>query len=174
MNILKHFAIHVTFSLSFFSLQTEAATVAFTVNNISGNTWEYQYTVTNDTLGSSLEELTIYFDATLFENLSLPSAPVDWDPIVIQPDLFIPDDGFYDALALVSGIAAGDTLGGFSLLVDYLGAGVPGAQFFEVVDPFTFTVLESGMTSPVPLPPAALLFLSGLGLLGLWRKRITD
>ena len=62
----------------------------------------------------------------------------------------------------VSLIALGDTLGGFGLSFDWISMGNPGSQYFEVFDPLTFEVLESGFTSVVPLPSA--LFLIGSGI----------
>jgi len=44
----------------------------------------------------------------------------------------------------------------------WLGSGAPGAQGFEVYDPSTFSLLETGSTSAVPEPPAAGLALAGL------------
>lgn len=143
-----------------------ATTIIYGVTNITGNTWEYTYNVANDTLGIDIEEFTIFFDAALYENLSVTSAPTDWDPLAIQPDPALPDDGFYDALALVVGIAPGDSLGGFGVQFDFLGTGAPGSQFFEVIDPFTFATLDSGFTQAIPLPAAIWLF--GSGMLGIF------
>lgn len=147
----------------------KATTVSFEVSNQGGNTWRYDYSVLNDTLGLPLEEFTIFFEAGLFENLQSPQAPVNWDPIAIQPDGGLPDDGFYDAFSFLGGIAAGDSLDGFSVQADYLGSGTPGSQFFQVVDPDTFDVLDDGFTSAattiVPVPAAVWLFASGLALL---------
>ena len=141
-----------------------ATTVTYDLTNLTGTTWAYTYNVTNDTLVSSIDEFTIFFDVNLYANLAVDSTPASWDPIVIQPDTAIPDDGFYDALALSTGIAPGDSLGGFSVQFDFLGAGIPGEQFFDVVDPTTFASLDSGLTqaSAVPLPAAIGLFASGL------------
>jgi hypothetical protein len=119
-----------------------ATSVSFDVTHIAGNTWEDTYTVANDMLAVDIEELTVFFDVGLFENLSMPAAPADWDPLVIQSDPGLPDDGFYDALALVAGIAPGDSLGGFSVRFDFLGGGTLGSQPFDIVDPFTFAALD--------------------------------
>jgi len=150
-----------------------ATTINYGVNNIAGNTWEYTYAVSNDTLSVAIEEFTIFFDVGLYENLVAPSAPVDWDPLVIQPDPGLPDNGFYDALELTAvGIAPGNSVAGFSVQFDFLGAGTPGDQSFDIVNPITFGVIDSGVTrvSAVPLPAALWLFGSGiLSLLGVVR-----
>ena len=158
----------------FFAGSSSATTVSYDVTNISGNTWEYSYTVNNDTLGFAIEEFTIFFDYTAYENLISTAAPSGWDPLVIQPDTGLPDDGFYDALVISgSGIGVGGSLGVFSVQFDYLLGGTPGSQAFDIVDPFTFDVLDSGFTqaSTVPVPAALWLFGSGiLGLLGFVRR----
>ena len=92
---------------------------------------------------------TIEFDRSLYSQLELPAAPLspDWDILVLQPDLGLPDDGIYDALALVDGASLGITF-----VVDFvwLGAGEPGAQPFEIYGP-GFVTLEVGITT-VPDP----------------------
>lgn len=148
-----------------------ATTIFFDVTNIAGNTWEYSYTVENDTLTVDIEEFTVFFDVGL--NLDLASAPTGWAPIAIQPDPSLPDDGFYDALALGAGIAPGDSLGGFSVQFDFLGQGTPGAQPFEIVDPFTFDILDAGTTqlmASVPEPQTLWLMALGLVVLVALRK----
>lgn len=154
-----------------------ATVIEYEATNLVGNTWQYDYTVTNDTLGFDIEELTIFFDLNLYENLASPSGPAGWDPIVIQPDPALPDDGFYDALALVAGIAPNASLGGFSVVFDYLGTDAPGAQLWNIVDPFTFETLEAGLTvlaqptAPVPAPPVLWLGIAGL-IAGFGARRI--
>jgi hypothetical protein len=155
------------------SLQPVAATsISYDVSNIGSNIWEYNYTVSNDTLGFNIDEFTVYFDFGLYENLSANPAPASWNPIVVGPGNFLNNDGYYDALALATGITPGSSLGGFSVRFNYLGAGTPGSQRFEIVDPVTFNVLDSGQTSPVPVPAAVWLFCSGLvGLIAVSKRK---
>jgi hypothetical protein len=99
------------------------------------------------------EGFTIFFDETLYSDLANPTGPPGWDPQVVQPDLALPDAGFFDALALVNAPASGP----FSVDFVWLGAGQPGSQPFDVfgVNPLTglVTLLESGVTVPLQEPP---------------------
>ncbi len=160
-----------------------ATLIEYTATNLGGNTWQYEYTLTNDTLGFAIEEFTIFFDVGLFANIGTSGfgAPTLWDPLVVQPEpgLPVPSDGFYDALALGEGIAPGATLGGFFVSFDYFGSGTPGDQFWNVVDPQTFATLDEGTTfttgvppTPVMEPPVIGLMLGGWLLVAATRRRI--
>ena len=156
--------------LMLFPLWTQASIINYSVSNISDNTWEYQYSLNNDSLGFAIEEFTIFYELGVYENLLVTNSPDDWDSIVIQPDPMLPDDGFFDALALVVGLTPGDLLGGFSVQFEFLNPGKPGAQFFEILDPNDFSVLASGTTTLVPIPAAFLLMSSALGWLAFLRR----
>jgi hypothetical protein len=142
--------------------------ITFDVSNVGGNTFEFVYTVENVGLSVAIEEFTIFFDVSLFENLALPSAPSGFDPIVVQPDPALPDDGFFDVLASPGpGIASGASLGGFSVRADFLGTGTPGPQPFEIIEPTQFAVLDGGLTRPAGIvvsEPSSMMIL-GLGIL---------
>jgi hypothetical protein len=140
----------------------EATTIKYQATNVSGSTWTYEYSVGNDSLGSAIEEFTIFFDLSLYQNLSVSGSPADWDSIVVQPDLLLPDDGYLDALALASGIGVGASQSGYAVQFEYLGTGQPGAQPFDIVDPTTLVTIETGTTEVVPVPAAVWLLLSGV------------
>lgn len=173
MKLLKQFAA-LAVMLCMFAASARATTVTYETAHLGGTQWRYDYTVSNDTLAVAIEEFTLFFSHTAYANLLGATAPAGWDPLVIAPDAAIPAAGYFDALALAGGIAPGAALGGFSLIVDYLGSGTPPAQAFSVVDPVSFAELDSGVTtavSAVPMPPSAALMLAGLMLLTLRLRR---
>jgi hypothetical protein len=145
----------------------QATIIEYDVQAVTGETWRYDYYVTNDTLDAPIDEFTIWFDWNLFGEILFPLAPAGWDPIAIQPDTNLPHDGFYDALALGAGILPGATLGGFSVQFTWLGIGTPGSQAFDIVNPVDFSVLDTGMTRErVTAPPVGVPEPGTLGLLG--------
>jgi len=146
-----------------------ASIIRFELTNVAGSTWQYDYSVENDSLVGPLEEFSIFFELGLYESLSVAATPEGWDGLVAQPDAEIPDDGFFDAIALSDGIAAGTELSGFSVRFDWLGTGIPGSQAFDIVDPLSLETIESGQT--VPEPGALALVLAGLGLVAERRVR---
>lgn len=142
-----------------------ATTINYFTTSLGGTDWRYDYTVSNDTLGMNLQEFTIYFDVNLFSNLAVLSSPADWDSLVVQPDLALPSNGFFDSLALFGGLTPGTSVGGFSVTFMFAGAGGPGSQAFDIVDPQTFAVLESGVTSRFVEPPSTVAEPNALPLL---------
>ena len=131
----------------------QSASISYTATNLGGSSWRYNYTINNGPLDPALEEFTIYFDLNLYASLAPFGTVDDWDVLVVQPDPAIPDDGFYDGLALVTGISPGGAQGGFAVDFDYFGLGNPGAQPYDIVDPVTFAALSSGMTTLLAVPP---------------------
>jgi len=145
--------------------------IQYEATDIGSDRWQYSYNVTNISLTPAIKEFTIWFDYGLYDNLSIETPdPLssDWDELLIQPEPVLGDDGYYDALALGVGIGIGETVSGFAISFDWLGAGQPGSQFYEIIDPVTFETIDSGWTIP---EPATLLLLS-LGGIILRRKRI--
>ena len=139
--------------------------------------WEYKYTL-SDLAVIQYTGFTIFFDPVLYgdiEDFPPASAPnADWDVLTFDPDPFLPDDGVYDALALID---AASLLDPFIVEFVWLGAGTPGAQPFELYEynPLTdsATSLSSAVTSPIPEPSTWVLLTSGIfGLVGVnrWKK----
>lgn len=152
-------------------LPVYATAISYQVTALGSNTWEYEYSVTNDTLGFNIEQFSIFFDHALYNNLQVTSSLAAWDELTVNPAIVfgIADDGFYDALTLMSGVTPGNTEDGFSVSFDWLGSGTPGAQYFQIINPNNFNVLDSAST--VPIPAAGTLMLVGAGMLGMTALR---
>lgn len=147
--------------------------IQYSTSHLGGTQWRYDYTVSNDSLATPIEEFSVFFETGLYANLHDASTAPGWDRLLIQPDPAIPAAGYFDALALASGIAPGATQGGFAVVFDYLGAGLPPPQAFSLWDPLTSVELDTGTTTPLatlPLASTSWLLLAAL-LRSAWRRR---
>jgi len=147
-----------------------ATQIRYTTTDLGSGRWQYEYEVTNLSLGQILEEFTVWFESDLYENLAVVSVPPTalWRGTVWQPDPILATDGGYNAKNVLegAGIPEDETLGGFAVSFDWLATGTPDSQFYEVIDFVTSDVIDSGYTVPEP----ATLCLLGLGVV-LLRKR---
>ena len=129
------------------------------------NLWQYRYYVSGFTEGTEWG-FDIFFPLSLgyqFDDLQNPTAPnPGWDAVnyLVQADPNIPQDGFFEAVALVD---MPSTLGIFGITFNWRNADVPGpgSQVFHIIDP-SLAVTEFGNTTPysasnVPLPAAGWL-----------------
>ena len=122
--------------------------ISYTMDDFGGGQYQYNFTVDNTTGAFDIESFSIFFEYSFYENLSITASAADWDPLVIQPDTGIPDDGLADWLALGLPIGMGEILSGFSVAFDWIGTdGLPPIdQLFSINDPFTFDPLFFGLT----------------------------
>lgn len=136
--------------------------------------WAYEYTVGGRTFDTD-QGFVIFFDPNLYGSLQDPVAGSDWDLLILQPDLALPDEGTYDALSLVNTASLTQP---FSVSFVWLGppGSTPGSQPFEVYqgsDPIG-SVIETGHTTPqsgpAPIPEPSTLLLMGSGLAVVYRR----
>jgi hypothetical protein len=144
----------------FLAFQASADTViSSALTDLGGSEYQYTYSVFNDgSLGPSvsIQLFDIFFNPALYEAGSLdivtPNPPSSqWSEEILASVGTTSAD--YDVFALDGGIPVGDTVSGFAVQFEWIGQGLPGAQPFEISDPNTFDVLQSGETTlPGPTP----------------------
>ena len=154
-----------------------AVVVPFTSTALGGSLWRLDYTLQGGAPAGGFDGITVYFEPGSYGLLANAAAPSGWDVLVAQPDSVIPADGFFDLLNL-GGLLTGDVgTVAFSFDVEYLGAGAPGSQRFELYQASpNFRVVATGDTmraSSVPEPATAALLCLGLGGLTL-RGRLAN
>lgn len=138
--------------------------IVYTVENLSGNHWSYTYQVQNISLSEGIEEFTIWFDLGKYQNLTIQSSGVssEWVESIWQPAPLLLDDGGYDARTMASMIPIGQSSTGFAVSFVWEGSGIPGSQYYEIVNPDnTSQILDSGFTIILPEPGSIVLLLGG-------------
>jgi hypothetical protein len=158
-------------------MAANAAILQYNATALGGGLWRYEYTLEGAAPAGGFDGLTIYFEASSYAQLANPVTPLDWDPLVVQPDTGIPADGFLDLLNL-DGLLTGN-VGPveFSVDVEYLGVGVPGSQRFELYQSTPFDVValgQAGAANDVPEPATGALVVLALGGVMLTRARFAD
>lgn len=137
--------------------------LSYSLEDLGGSRWQCNYQLGNIALEEPIEEFTIWFDNTFYDDITIAPQDPQWDLTLL---LDVPNlgDGF-DALALDTGISRGQASPSFSVSFDWLGQEPPAPQFFEVVDTDTYQVLDSGISVEVPEPTSlAILSIAGLML----------
>lgn len=123
--------------------------------------WRASYAV-SDVSFSTGQGFTLYFAHDQYRDLASVTPPdhPGWDLLVVQPDLGLPDAGFFDGLALVDSPSLAAPFG--VTFVWFGGPNGPGQQPFELYDTSGgFSVIGGGTTSPIPEPATGVLFLGG-------------
>jgi len=160
------------------ALMIQYAATDLTDTTSGEDLWRYDYTLSGQ-IFNEYQGFTVFFSPNNYGALSSPSAPnssSDWDVLRINPDPGIPDDGLFDALALVNNASLSGT---FSVQFVWLGGAstVPGAQSYETYkcnngDCNTGFEITSGggslstVSGAIPEPGSLSLFLAGLLGLG--------
>ncbi|MBX3747632.1 MAG: S8 family serine peptidase [Verrucomicrobiae bacterium] len=119
--------------------------------------WRYEYRVSGYEFLADTG-FAVYFDPASYSDLQSPPPFVnsDWDVLAVQPDLEIPDRGFYDALSIRVGPGAASLADPFVIDFVWRGVGQPGSQDFEIYRLVPeYQVVASGTTAAVPEPAVA-------------------
>lgn len=147
------------FLLVFSQAAFAAVSIQYSVVPMGGNVYRYIYSISNLGVGPAVQLFDILFDTSLYQEGSLQivtPSPLNtqWSQQILHS---IPPGvpASYDALSLTGGIPSGTTVSGFSVQFTYLGSGTPGAQPFQVYDPGTLNLVQSGQAVPAPSVPVA-------------------
>ena len=163
-------------------MNAHAVVIEYEVTELGGDSFRYDYTITNDgSITNNLELFGINFDPTLYDEFSLlpdltGEALDNWDGTILGSGIGLP--AAFDLFAFGPGLATGDTLSGVGIEFTWIGLDLPGSQDFEVFDSFTFDFLGGGFSElrvdegpiAVPEPPMWTLLMAGLGLLRMRKK----
>ena len=140
--------------------------------NAGEDLWQYTYTVTGDSFATGTA-FAIDFENNLFvlEENQQTAPNEDWE-VFTHASYYDSDDypiTVYDAYAMNDNASLANQ---FS--VDFVwkgGNAGPGSQYFVVYDQNDGTVLQNGMTAPVPVPGTVLLLGSALAALSAVGRR---
>ena len=173
VHMKKVLSLSLALFFAFCAIQTaEAATIDYKAEYLGDTSWRYDYTITND-LSFDIGAFAIHFDYGLYDGLDHFTGPEDWDVGGWNPEFWdsanVEIPGQFFGFALEALIAPGDSRTGFSVVFNWFGNEAPDSQFFEVIDPLTFSAVGEGWTiaAPAPIPEPQTFVLLGTGILGL-------
>ena len=158
---------------------SQAALINVDINKDNGNVYTAEYALTNNS-ASVIDAFTLYFEFGLFQNIQVLNTPTDWDVLAEDPAIFAaPLPGLVDGLALGAPLAVGDVLSGLKISFEWLGAPnvVSFSQAFEIYDPNTFDIIESGSndvassSSAVSEPSILCILFASLGFIFLRQRK---
>ncbi len=133
--------------------------------DLGGGRWQYNYQIANLTADVPVSEASFQFNGALYANLEVASQniPTGWNESAdVQPNVGPPKwDGLYAVWTEGPGVGLGQTSRWFSVSFDWLGAGQPHSQEYEVFDA-NFARLDMGQTQLIPEPTTVILLVSGL------------
>jgi hypothetical protein len=150
-----------------------AAAIEYQATNLGGSLWQYDYWV-SDFIFSAGQGFAVEFIYEPIHYANLTPVSSDWDVLAFDPDTQLPDEGLYDALAVVD---APDLSQPFSVTFTWLGAPLtPGSQRFYLyeldssLEPVPIDG-EEGLTTLRTVPEPSTLVLLASGVLVVWRHR---
>jgi hypothetical protein len=154
------------------AMPAQATTIAYEVSAVPSASQSYVYTYHLSGQFGDGDTLNLLFDAAHFANVSLDWSSLagvkpDWLALdgAVEPLPLLPADGLLQLLALAE---IHETDGTFRIAFDWSGAGLPGAQPFELIDSagnLFLTGVTTGFTptdpNEVPEPGTVLLLAGG-------------
>lgn len=152
-------------TLAFSSAASAAPVLNYQLSSLGSGQWRYAYTLQGEAPAAGFDGLTVYFDASQYSLVGNVSAPSGWDVLTVQPDQPLQGSGLVDLLHLAGALAGAIAPVQFSVDFDYIGAGTPGSQRFELYNLSPFAVVQSGQTQPGKVAEPATGALAALALL---------
>jgi hypothetical protein len=149
------------------SFPAQATTITFNTANISGNQYQYNFVVHNDSLQQNIWDIFIYFESD-YSNLAVINVPPAWQMTTNEGLPYDPAGYLRIYTNPASGVTPGNSLTGISMSFYYNGAQpiATRTHLFSIEDYINspYQSLEWGVTQPavVPIPASIWLLLSGL------------
>jgi len=137
---------------------TPSVIIDYELVSLGGQHYKYSYKITNQPSSSgtaAVKLIDIIFDKTLYNETTLSITTTGVLTTTWTEQLFFSIAGvdpIYE-ISSTTGLADNTSISGFSIEFDWLGAGIPAEQLFEIRDLNTFTRIEQGKTQTNQAPP---------------------